>query len=523
MRLISICPICGIKNVQAKKISKFGSSNFITLECGHTYVEAGIKEVAFESLILEDGRILHPFQNEGVKFIERSNFRCQISDEMGLGKTIQAIGAINLHYDELKPILIIVKASLTFNWLREIVKGSRKIAQIFESGDKILPGIGIVIVSYDTLVPRKVRGSEWEVNENNFKTLRDFHAKTIILDEVQAIKNHNAKRTQAIRELVRSNGTKHIISLSGTPIKNNALEYFPILNLLHPELFPTLESFERNWVDYYWNGTTNKPGGIKNPDEFLALTKNFIIRRTRDEVMPELPKILRDFKYYKMGEIVRKEYGKKVKKLDEFLEENENQSGNEFYTNLMAYLSILRHITGLSKIEPAIEYINEFIENGGKKIVIFHHHIDAGDILTRKLSEFGIPCIRMTAADNAETRSDKIEQFRTGEEIVLIAPTLACGEGINLQFCSNAILLEREWNPANEEQVEGRFSRIGSVAGTIDVCYPTAVETIDEYFAEIVERKRAIVDQSLDGRISDWNESEVMLELANLVVKKWKF
>jgi SNF2 family DNA or RNA helicase len=652
MRLISSCPICGKKNVSAKSRSKFGTTLFVTLDCGHTYHEKGLAVSEIDEIILSDNRKLYPFQTEGVKFIERSNFRCQISDEMGLGKTIQAIGAVNLHYDDLKPILIIVKASLTFNWLREVVKGSGRLAQVFESGDSLLPNVGIVIVSYDTLIPRKVKGSEFKVNDKNFETLKAFKPKTVILDEVQMIKNHNAKRTQAIRDLIRTkvdytpqvpqplkrkriemiandllnyhglkgrfdiefpklhtnvlglceckvlkdgiivgrisidnvhaetasedeiietilheiahaitpgaghrpiwskcaksigstgeqfawcNGTKesstpekenmvkHIISLSGTPIKNNALEYFPILNLLHPEMFPDLKRFENMWVDYYFDGNTYKPGGIKYIDSFMKQTKDFILRRTRDEVLPDLPKIIRDFKYYKMGDIVRKEYGKRVKGLEKFLGENEKSPTSAFYTDLMAYLSVLRHITGLSKIEPSIEYINEFIENGGEKIVLFHHHIDVGDVLVAKLNEAGISNIRIISADNSETRLDKIDKFKIGDAKVLIAPTLACGEGINLQFCSNAILLEREWNPANEEQVEGRFSRIGSISSAIDVCYPTAVETIDEYFAEIVERKRSIVSNSLDGIASDWNESQVMLELANLVVKKWRY
>jgi SNF2 family DNA or RNA helicase len=201
-------------------------------------------------------------------------------------------------------------------------------------------------------------------------------------------------------------------------------------------------------------------------------------------------------------------------------------SSNSFKTQgeLIGHLQILRHITGLAKIEPVLDYVSEYIEegNGESKITIFHHHKDVGEILFMKLSEmFPEKVIRMTAEDNSEVRMNKIEDFKNRAQI-LIAPTLACGEGINLQFCSHAIILEREWNPANEEQAEGRFSRIGSEASSILVNYPTATGTIDEFFAELVEQKRAAVTQTLDGIEVNWNESSVLKELAAIVVKKWR-
>jgi len=340
------------------------------------------------------------------------------------------------------------------------------------------------------------------------------------------IKNHSSSRTNALREIARSESVKHIIALSGTPIKNNATEYFPILNLLRPEVFYNRDRFISQWVEQYWTGTNYRAGGISKRllEQWEALTKDFIIRRSRDEVLPDLPKIQRDYKFYPMSQEVKQAYSKKVKALSDFMDENENQlSSFKNQAELIGHLQILRHITGLAKIEPVVDYVNEFLEGDSEeKITIFHHHKDVGEILFRKLSElFPELVLRMTAEDNSEVRMKKIEEFKTSKRI-LIAPTLACGEGINLQFCSHAILMEREWNPANEEQAEGRFSRIGSVSSSVLVNYPTATGTIDEFFAELVEQKRAAVTQTLDGVEADWNESDIMRELARVVVKKWR-
>lgn len=647
MKVQSECPRCKKKNVQEIRESKLGNTRFITLDCGHTYTD---------SITLEDKRELYPFQVEGVHFLERNNFRGLITDEMGLGKTIQAVGGVHLHYDELKPILCIVKASLTYQWLREIVGGTGRIAQILDAKTPPIPGLGIYICSYDAIPPRKIKGDKAGRKKGGLlDTINKLKIKTLILDECQMMKNHDSSRTEAIRDIVRAtkplvlnknplqrdriekitrdlmlyhginkrfelyfsdlaypvlglteirsftdglaNGritidrgfaeknpedeivevilheiahalspgaghnsawsdcaksiggkgtqfvwcsgskdvslnevsVKHIIALSGTPIKNNAIEYFPILNLLRPELFPNRDRFITYEVDFYhMGGTSYKAGGLKYPEEFKERTKDFIIRRTRNEVMPDLPKIRRDYKYYPLMEEVQAAYNKNVKVLSDVLDREEEGGHSKFELggDLLSALNKLRHITGFAKLEPVIDYVNEFMEESEneEKITIFHHHIDVGDILELKLSElFPNSVLRMKSTNSSEERMNLVDSFREDKEKrIFIVPTLAGGEGINLQFCSHSIIMEREWNPANEEQAEGRFSRIGSTASSVLVNYPTATGTIDEFFAELVERKREAVGITLDGAAAKWDESNIMRELATLVVKKWR-
>ena len=532
------CPICSKKTFE-KSHFDLANKRFLTLECSHTVVESKLQVSTLNEITLKDGRKLYPFQVEGVRFAENSNFKCLITDEMGLGKTVQAVGSALLHFNDLKPFLIIVKASLTYQWLKEFVAGTgNPLVQILSSKDNPIPGMSAYICSFDSIPARKKRGqktkSAQELFENDeyektgglIEKIKPLGIKTLIIDEAQMIKNHGSSRTNAIREIARSETVKHIIALSGTPIKNNATEYFPILNLLRPEIFYNRDRFIFSWVEQYWTGTNYRAGGINRRllQEWDNLTKDFIIRRTREEVLPDLPKIQRDYKFYPMSDEVKKAYSKKVKLLSDFMDENEDSLGSfKSQAELIGHLQILRHITGLAKIEPVIDYVNEYLEgNEDTKITIFHHHKDVGEILYQKLNElYPSKVIRMTSSDDSETRMNKIEEFKSSKS-VLIAPTLACGEGINLQFCSHAILMEREWNPANEEQAEGRFSRIGSTSSSVLVNYPTATGTIDEFFAELVEQKRSAITQTLDKEESNWNESDIMRELAKVVVKKWK-
>ena len=537
-KLSYTCPVCQKKTYELSHYD-LGEKRFLTLECSHVVVESKIKVSTLNEITLHDKRSLYPFQVQGVRFAENSNFKCLIADEMGLGKTVQAVASAFLHFEELKPFLIVVKASLTYQWLKEFVSGTgNPKVQILDSKTPVIPNFDAYICSFDSLPPRKKRGQkpktaaelfendEYEKTGGLIDKVAPLGIKTLIIDEAQMIKNHSSSRTNALREIARSESVKHIIALSGTPIKNNATEYFPILNLLRPEVFYNRDRFISQWVEQYWTGTNYRAGGISKRllEQWEALTKDFIIRRSRDEVLPDLPKIQRDYKFYPMSQEVKQAYNKKVKALSDFMDENEDQlSSFKTQAELIGHLQILRHITGLAKIEPVVDYVNEFLEGDSEeKITIFHHHKDVGEILFRKLSElFPELVLRMTAEDNSEVRMKKIEEFKTSKRI-LIAPTLACGEGINLQFCSHAILMEREWNPANEEQAEGRFSRIGSVSSSVLINYPTATGTIDEFFAELVEQKRAAVTQTLDGVEADWNESDIMRELARVVVKKWR-
>jgi SNF2 family DNA or RNA helicase len=328
---------------------------------------------------------------------------------------------------------------------------------------------------------------------------------------------------------------KHKIFLSGTPIDNNAIEYWPALNLLRPNQFPNRKFFVDHEVGYYINSKGKyKPGGIKYPKQFQERVKDFIIRRLKKEVLPDLPTITRDYRYHEMTKDESQAYAMGVKKLDDFLKKA-NSNSFSFSSELQGHIMVLRHITGLAKISPIMEYIDEFIvdeQDSDKKIAIFHHHIDVGDILEKHIKDREIGFVRIDSSMNVGKRQELLDEFRRNPEIrFMIAPTLAMSEGYDLEFVDTGILLEREWNPSREAQVEGRFiratpesiekARLGLLKATI--VYPIAVNTIDEFFAELVERKRQFIQETLDGQAEKvWKDSDIMLELAQITVARWK-
>jgi SNF2 family DNA or RNA helicase len=199
---------------------------------------------------------------------------------------------------------------------------------------------------------------------------------------------------------------------------------------------------------------------------------------------------------------------------------------------MIAVITKLRQITGVSKVAECVDFVSEFLlstsESGeDRKITVFVHHHAVANLLEQELNKWlkdsGYePAVIMSASLTGETRQDRIEQFKNNANCrVMIASTLAAGEGLNLQFCSDAVMLERQWNPANEEQAEARFHRFGQL-NSVSVTYMIASETVDEYFTELVEQKRAITASTLDNREIEWDQNSLMKDLAEILVTKGK-
>lgn len=520
-----ICPavdketgkVCGKVAVELTRVA-LGNDFLIILECGHSVTEGrlGSKDDAYTSIVSSDGKRLMPYQIEGIKRIEAADARAILADMQGLGKTWQACGLIKLHPKELLPAVVISPATVKLQWHHEIVRicgleGFR--TQVISHGKEFAaPGFDIYVVTY-----------EMAKNDNIWQYVKD-DIKLVVIDECQRIKNHLSDRAKAIQKLCKH--VPHILPMSGTPIKNHAGEYFTVLNLVQPRRYPHYDKFIKEDCDSFNNGWAQKVGGLKNPAQFAEDTKDFIIRRTKEEVLKDLPDFARRFTHVELDGKVRKAYTDLIQELDDVLYDDQMTSMQQGAAKI-AIMSKMRHITGLSKVPAVAEYVKEFLESNDRKITIFTHHVDVMELLAAECDEFLQEmhlnrALLMKGTLSADDRYRLTNRFREEDRCrVMIASTLAAGEGLNLQFCSDAVMMERQWNPANEEQAESRFHRYGQ-KNAVTVNYAIVSETIDEYFTELVEQKRAIVAGALDNKEIQWSESSLMAELAMILVVKGK-
>ncbi len=448
------CNTCGKIAIEKSRIS-FGNSKLITLECGHVTSEEVLASADYESIISSDGRKLMPYQIEGIKFLEQSDVRALLGDEQGLGKTIQALALLKLHKDELLPAVIVTKTTIKLQWHHEIIRWCGVVGfltQVISSGKELAaPGFDIYITTYDLLK-----------KDECFKNVKHL-IKFVIIDECQAIKDHLSGRAKAVQSICKN--VEHILPMSGTPIKNHAGEYFTVLNLIQPRLFPHYVNFIERECDSYHNGWGYKVGGLRNPEAFYEKTKDFILRRTKSEVLPDLPKLFRKFHHVELDRKLNKAYAEALKELDDLMYDDE-MGGMEKTTNMLAIMSKMRQITGISKVDQCIDFLTEFLLSNDRKIVVFVHHHAAHNMLKTKLDTWladgGFEStLNLDSSLSADDRKRLVDKFRDSDSRIMIASTLAAGEGLNLQFCSDAVMLERQWNPANEEQAEARFHRFG--------------------------------------------------------------
>jgi len=280
------------------------------------------------------------------------------------------------------------------------------------------------------------------------------------------------------------------------------------------------------YCDAYDSGWGTKVGGISDVEKFKEDTSDIMIRRTKSEVLKDLPAKDRKFFHVDLDPKFNKAYANALKDLDDALYADD-VSEFERNSNTLAIMARMRHITGISKIDECIDFVTEFLLSCDRKIVVFTHHIDVAQLLVEKLSVwakdggFDAP-LHMHSGLSGDARFELAEEFKLPNKRIMIS---IFTEGVNLQFCSDAVVLERQWNPPREEQAEDRFHRFGQ-EHTVSITYMIAIGTIDEYFTELVESKRAIISAAIDGKVIDWDQASLLKELAQTLVSKgrerWK-
>lgn len=548
-RLQDRCPTCGEVAVTVSE-NTIENDDFtpnvkvITLECGHEIRKELPKATPFHRLVADGkqdcehvfsgnrcwkcgGYRPFDFQIEGMRFAEAalaSANGCLIMDEMGLGKTPQSIGTLVFH-KELWPILIIVKSKIRLQWFRQLYRWSdgKMIAQVInKSTDFCIPGLQAYIISFDMLVQKSRTSKKGKNVEQGFdiKKFDDAGIKCVIIDECQHISNPDSSRTQMVRRIVKG---RKVVGLSGTPWKNRGSEFFSILNMIDPMKFSSFQGFKDRWVRYEWDGKYRKEGGIRNPQAFKDYIKDIAIRRERKEVMSQLPPMNRMPLLVELEALYQDMYDEGEGDFVNWY--NEKVLGGEPLNgiHMLAQMTKMRHAVGLSKIPATMEFLEQHIEENDRSIVVGAHHKDVQDILFDQCKEkFGseYQILQLKAGGDSAPVVQKFNERKS----ILIASILAGGEGVDgLQHsCYDLILHERQWNPANEEQFEGRLLRMGQESGSVNGTYIMADGTIDTLFNGIVERKRIYFHQAMNtGEAPVWNQSDLLKELAEAIVANY--
>lgn len=292
-----------------------------------------------------------------------------------------------------------------------------------------------------------------------------------------------------------------VILLTGTAIKNSADEYFVPLNLVAPTLFPSLERFRRRWLIQDGRGQWPRVSPYVF-NEFKSVIAPYVLRREKEDVYKDLPQLNRMFTVIEPEKnALAEQYNKILDKMDARFAERNNPSYWDFQTDLMD----LRRICGLMKAMWTADYAEAcLLDSDNLRLAIGLHHYDVSDILKYKLSQIG--CLKLDGRDSPERKYWLQNNFSITPERIILMNMLAGGVGMDFPYVEKIIVLERAWSFADEQQFEFRFynpdkellrSRRISPDKVTDVEYIVAKGTLDEWWYNMVEVKKAIQGQTI--------------------------
>lgn len=416
-----------------------------------------------------------------------------LADDMGLGKTLQAIAVI-LHRCSDGPTLVIAPTSVGFNWVSEIERFAPSLqAKVFGSGDrqKMLDALGpqdLLVCSYGLLQQAEAA-----------KMLAQINWQTIVLDEAQAIKNSATKRSQAAMAL---QGNFKIIT-TGTPIENHLGELWNLFRFINPGLLGSLESFNERFAHPI----------ERDQDEFARealrrLIQPFILRRTKDQVLKELPSRTEITLQIELSPQEMAFYETLRREAVEKLTASDVEAGTKHLQVLAEIMRLRRACCNPQLVRPELdlastklqqfsEVLAELLDNGHKALV-FSQFVDHLAILRKHLDKQQIAYQYLDGSTPAKQRKTRVEAFQNGEGDVFLISLKAGGTGLNLTAADYVIHMDPWWNPAVEDQASDRAHRIGQKR-PVTIYRLVAKGTIEAKIVALHKTKRDLADSLLTG------------------------
>lgn len=448
---------------------------------------------------------LLPFQVKGVRFLENRNGNALLGDEMGTGKTIQTAAWLKIN-PTARPALVVCPASLKYGWQAEIWDKARLESTVAEG-----------------ITPYPLDGDIWILNYDLTASwlpwlLREGKPVALILDECQRLVNRGTKRTRACDRLAKS--ARHVIGLSGTPILNRPVEFFPILHMIAPAKFPSFAAYAFSFCDPKrgWRGRGWDYSGASNLGELHARVSEVMIRRTKREVLRELPEKTTTVLPVNIDNA--KEYERAVKDFINWYAEKEGtaRAKNALRAEALVKLGALKRLAAAGKIVTVAEWVKEYLETGNKLVLFTRHR----SILEEYLRLFP-KALWIDGGVPARERFRIVEAFQSEPDRRLIFGQIkAMGEGVTLTAASVTAHLELGWTPGEHEQAADRVLRIGQRAAKVSAFYFLGRGTVEEKTWEIINRKRAVIGQILDGDGREGDEESVQMEVLTDLLAKGK-
>ncbi|MBT5094221.1 MAG: DEAD/DEAH box helicase, partial [Halobacteriovoraceae bacterium] len=419
--------------------------------------------------------IIRPYQATGyqwLRFLYENKLGACLADDMGLGKTLQAITFIQSIHDQIDRVLVVCPVTILINWEKEILKFSKMKSHIYHGGERTFPDDCKIILTSYGVMKREHDG-----------VFKDKHFDIMILDEVQHLKNIRSLGAFAARKIEAD----FRICLTGTPVENDLAEFYNILDLAIPGV----------WGDLQFVRTTST-----SKSRLLArrTAGPFILRRTKGQVLKDLPPKIENNVFLEFEEGERDDYQNTLASIKKKI---------ELAPSKRKYGEILRGLLQLrqkclwqyqnpgkanalhsTKITFLIETLEQILEEGHQAIV-FSQFTTYLDIIQKELHEKHWKLTRIDGSQSIKKRQEQVDVFQNGDAQVFLISLKAGGVGLNLTAASYVFIMDPWWNPAVETQAIDRAHRIGQ-QNTLTVYRPLIKNSVEEKVLELQEYKRKL-------------------------------
>ncbi|MCO4753237.1 MAG: DEAD/DEAH box helicase [Bacteriovoracaceae bacterium] len=415
--------------------------------------------------------IARPYQATGynwMRFLYENKFGACLADDMGLGKTLQTIMFLQSVVDKVDRVLVVCPVSILINWQNEIAKFSDMDVHCYYGVDREKPteDTKIILTSYGVM------------KKEAYTTFADMKFDILIMDEVQHLKNIRSQGATAARTLKAN----FRICLTGTPVENDLSEFYNIMDLSIPGIWGELSFFR---------SSSNKKSRL------LArqTVRPFILRRTKEQVLTELPEKEENHVYLNFTDEEREHYLSTLVNIKKRMETA--QKGRK-YSEILKSLLQLRQLClwqktqsiRSSKVDFLMENLEVLMEEG-HKVLVFSQFTTYLDIIQNKVRERSYNYARIDGSQSLKKRQAEVERFQEGDAQVFLISLKAGGVGLNLTAASYIFLMDPWWNPAVENQAIDRAYRIGQ-ENKLTVYRPIIKDSVEEKVLVLQNSKREL-------------------------------
>ena len=436
---------------------------------------------------------LYPYQMRGVLFAAYRG-RVILGDDMGLGKTVQTLAAAELMARErgVQRVLVVAPASVKYQWQSEIHKFSRRPVQVIEGNTAARKA------AYTQ--PTFYRLINYELVLRDLDAFNAWKPDLIVLDEAQRIKNWESKLSQAVKKL----RSPFALVLTGTPLENKLEELYSIVSFVDDrQLGPAFQFLH----DHRVLDDSGKLLGYRHLDKVRDKLQPILLRRTRQEVLSQLPARTDSTAFVEMTDAQRVPYAEQQTALARLLQKPYlTEVDRRRILCCIANMRMLCDSTWLfdkqtnvsPKLDEFAERVRELVLEETHKLVVFSQW----EMMLRKTAEvldgLKVGHVLLHGGVPGKDRRGLLERFHNDPACRVFLSTDVGGTGLNLQTADTVINLEPPWNPAVLEQRIARVHRLGQHR-PVQVINLVTRDSIEERVLRTLQMKRSLFESVFSG------------------------